>query len=117
LAGRWAPLVQLGLSLVVVEYAAYLLERGAVDARAPFVAAALLASGELAYTTLEPPARRTWPLSVGSILGAGAVASILLGAAGAGTGGLAALAVGVVAAVVAIALVARLAAVAVRDST
>jgi hypothetical protein len=114
LVGAWAPLVQLALSLVVAEYAAYLLERGDVDARAPLVAAALLASGELAYTSIEPPARRTWPFSLALVAGAAVVASLLLGAAGASTGGLGALVVGVVAAVGALALVARLAATAVR---
>jgi hypothetical protein len=106
--------VQLGLSLVVVQYAAFLLERGDVDARAPFVAAALLACGELAYTSIEPPARRTWPFSLALVVGAGAVASLLLGAAGTGPGGLGAMVAGVVAAVAALALVARLAATAVR---
>jgi hypothetical protein len=114
LVGAWAPLVQLALSLVVAEYAAYLLERGDVDARAPLVAAALLASGELAYTSIEPPARRTWPFSLALVAGAAVVGSLLLGAAGASTGGLGALVVGVVAAVGALALVARLAATAVR---
>lgn len=116
LLGAWAPLVQLGLSLVVAEYAAYLLERGDVDAQAPLVAAALLASGELAYTSIEPPARRTWPFSLALVAGAAVVASLLLGAAGASAGGLGALVVGVVAAVGALALVARLAATAVRRS-
>ena len=111
---RWAPLVQLALALVVGEYAAYLLERGDVDERAPLVAAALLACGELAYTSLEPPARRTWPLALALVGGGAIVSALLLGAAGAGVDGLAALVVGVAAAVGALALVARLAATAVR---
>lgn len=114
LAFRWVPLVQLALSLVVVEYAVYLLERGDVDARAPFVAAGLLACGELAYTSVEPPARRTWPLSLALVAGAAAVSALLLGVAGTGPDSLVALAVGVVAAVAALAVVARLAATAVR---
>ena len=73
LAGRWGPLLQLALTISVVAYAVSLLDRGEVDAGAPFVAAALLAVGELAYTSLEPPARRVWPFSVGMVAAAAGV--------------------------------------------
>ncbi len=81
LAGRWSPLVQLALTISVGAYAVSLLDRGEVDQSAPFVAAALLAVGELAYTSLEPPARRVWPFSVGMVAAAAGVAALLLGVA------------------------------------
>jgi hypothetical protein len=114
LAGRWAPLVQLGLALTVAAYAAALVERDAFDARAPLVAAALLATGELAYTSVEPPARRAWPFSLLLVVGAAGVASLLLAAAGIGGGRVRDLVLGVAAAAAALALVARLAATATR---
>jgi hypothetical protein len=110
LAGRWGPLVQLALTLSVVAYAISLLDRGEVDPSAPFVAAALLAVGELAYTSLEPPARRVWPFSVGMVVAAAGVAALLLGVAGLGGGEVRDLAIGVLAATAALAIVARLAA-------
>jgi hypothetical protein len=55
LAGRWGPLVQLALTLAVAQYAVFLLARDEIDAFSPLVAAALLATGELAYTSIEPP--------------------------------------------------------------
>jgi hypothetical protein len=110
LAGRWGPLVQLALTISVVAYAVSLLDRGEVDQRAPFVAAALLAVGELAYTSLEPPARRVWPFSVGMVAAAAGVAALLLGVAGLGGGEVRDLAIGVLAAAAALAVVARLAA-------
>jgi hypothetical protein len=97
------------LSLVLVGYAGALLDSGAVDSWAPLVAAAFLATGELAYTSIEPPARRVWPFSFGLVVAAAGVAAILLGAAGAGGGRLLDLALGVVAAACALAIVARLA--------
>lgn len=109
LAGRWGPLLQLALSIAVVGYAVSLLDRGEVDQRAPFVAAALLAVGELAYTSVEPPARRVWPFSVGMAAAAAGVGALLLGVAGLGAGEVRDLAVGVVAAAGALAIVARLA--------
>lgn len=114
LAGRWGPPVQLSLALAVAAYAAVLVERDAFDARAPLVGAALLAAGELAYTSLEPPARRTWPISLLVVVGAVAVSALLLAAAGVGAGRVRDLVVGVVAAAAALALVARLAATAAR---
>ena len=110
LAGRWSPLVQLALTISVGAYAVSLLDRGEVDQGAPFVAAALLAVGELAYTSLEPPARRVWPFSVGMVAAAAGVAALLLGVAGLGGGEVRDLAIGVLAAAAALAIVARLAA-------
>lgn len=110
LAGRWGPLLQLALSIAVGTYAVSLLDRGEVDLRAPFVAAALLAVGELAYTSVEPPARRVWPFSVGMVAAAAGVGALLLGVAGLGAGEVRDLALGVVAAAGALAIVARLAA-------
>ena len=114
LAGRWGPLAQLGLALTVAAYATALVERDAFDERAPLVAAALLATGELAYTSIEPPARRAWPFSLVLIAGAAGVAALLLAAASVGGGRVRDLVVGVVAAAAALALVARLAATATR---
>ena len=90
-------------------YAAYLGDETAFDRAAPFVAAALVLAGELAYTSLEPPARRTWPFTSAMVAAAALLAALLLGAAGAGGGGLRDLVLGVVAAAGALALVARLA--------
>jgi hypothetical protein len=109
LAGRWSPLVQLALTISIVAYAVSLLDRGEVDQTAPFVAAALLAVGELAYTSLEPPARRVWPFSVGMVAAAAGVAALLLGVAGLGGGEVRDLMLGVLAAGAALAIVARLA--------
>jgi hypothetical protein len=109
LAGRWSPLLQLSLSLVVADYAGALLDTGEIDAWAPLVAAAFLATGELAYTSIEPPARRVWPFSLGMVVAAAGVAALLLGAAGAGGGHLLDLALGLLAAAAALAIVARLA--------
>lgn len=110
LVGRWGPLVQLALTISVVAYAVSLLDRGEVDQSAPFVAAALLAVGELAYTSVEPPARRVWPFSVGMVAAAAGIAGLLLGVAGLGGGEVQDLAIGVLAAAAALAIVARLAA-------
>jgi hypothetical protein len=115
LAGRWGPLVQLALSFTVVQYAVFLLMHDDVDVWAPLVAAALLAVGELAYTSIEPPTRRTWPFSLGLVVAAAGVASLLLGAAGGGSGGVRDLVLGVAAAATALAVVARLAATATRQ--
>jgi hypothetical protein len=113
-AGSWGPLVQLGLALAVVAYAAALVERDAFDPRAPLVAAALVAAAELAYTSIEPPARRVWPFSLLTVAGAAGVAALLLAAAGLGGGRVRDLVLGVAAAAGALALVARLAATAKR---
>ena len=110
LVGRWGPLLQLALSIAVAAYAASLLDRGEVNPRAPLVAAALLVVGELAYTSIEPPARRVWPFSVGMVAAAAGVGALLLGVAGLGGGEARDLAIGVIAAAGALAIVARLAA-------
>jgi hypothetical protein len=107
--GRWGPLLQLSLTVAVVAYAVSLLDRAEVDQRAPFVAAALLAVGELAYTSIEPPARRVWPFSAGMVVAAAGVGALLLGVAGLGGGEVRDLAIGMVAAAAALAIVARLA--------
>ncbi len=114
LVGHWGPLVQLGLTLGVVSYAVALVERDAFDERAPLVAAAMLATGELAYTSIEPPARRAWPFSLLLVVAAAGVASLLLAAAGIGGGRVRELVLGVAAAAAALAVVARLAATATR---
>jgi hypothetical protein len=114
LAGSWGPLVQLGLALAVASYAAARVERDEFDPRAPLVAAALLAAAELAYTSIEPPARRVWPFSLVVVVVAAGVAALLLAAAGVGGGRVRDLVLGVVAAAAALALVARLAATATR---
>jgi hypothetical protein len=106
--------VQLGLALAVAAYAAALVERDEFDPRAPLVAAALLLAAELAYTSIEPPARRVWPFSLLAVVGAAGVAALLLAAAGVGSGRVRDLVLGVVAAAGALALVARLAATATR---
>jgi hypothetical protein len=115
LVGRWSPLLQLALSFVVADYAGALLDTGKIDAWAPLVAAAFLATGELAYTSIEPPARRVWPFSFGMVVAAAGVAALLLGAAGAGGGHLLDLALGMLAAAGALAIVARLASTAPRS--
>jgi hypothetical protein len=106
--------VQLGLALAVAAYAAALVERNEFDPRAPLVAAALLLAAELAYTSIEPPARRVWPFSLLAVVGAAGVAALLLAAAGVGSGRVRDLVLGVVAAAGALALVARLATTATR---
>lgn len=110
IAGRWGALLQAGLVVAVAAYGAALLERDAFDGRAPLVAAALLAAGELGYTSIEPPARRVWPSTLLVLLLAAGTASVLLAAAGAGSGRVRDLVLGVAAAAGALALVARLAA-------
>jgi hypothetical protein len=115
LAGRWGPLVQLALTLSLGQYAVFLLVQDDIDTFAPLVAAALLATGELAYTSIEPPTRRTWPFSAALVLGAAVLASVLLGAAGGGSGGVRDFVLGVAAAVIALGVVARLAVTATRQ--
>jgi hypothetical protein len=106
--------VQIGLSLLLAEYAAFLLEHSDVDAGAPLFAAGLLVTGELSYAALEPPAtRRAFArgaaLLVVSAVAAAALAVVLLGAAAASGGTVVEGALGVGAAAATIALVARLA--------
>jgi hypothetical protein len=113
-AGHWAVLVQTAFSLLLGEYAAFLLERGDVDARAPLFAAGLIAAAELGYAALEPPATTRALLRGAALLavvaaGAAALGVLLLAAAAASGGSLAEEIVGFAAATAAIALVARLA--------
>jgi hypothetical protein len=112
--GRWSFLVQTALSLLLAEYAAFLLEHGDVDARAPLVAAALIVVGELGYAALEPPSTRR-EFARGAFLlvlvaaGAAGLGVLLLAAAAASGGSLEEEIVGFAAAAATIALVARLA--------
>jgi hypothetical protein len=106
LAGRWGPLVQVGLALALGSYAAALVEVGDFDPWAPLVGAGLLLAGELAYTSVEPPARRSWPFSVGTVAAAALLGALLLGAAGGGSGGIPELTLGVGAAAAALAVLA-----------
>ena len=113
IAGRWPFFVQTGFSLLLAQYAAYLLEHGDVDARAPLYAAGLLVAAELGYAALEPPAtRRAFArgavLLAASAAAAAALGVLLLGAAAASGGSLTEEVLGVGAAAATIALVARL---------
>lgn len=113
-AGRWAFFVQTALSLLLAEYAGFLLERGEIDPRAPLFAAGLLVAGELGYAALEPPATRRGFTRGAAVLAALAAAAaalgvLLLAAAAASRASLAEEVIGFGAAAAAIALVARLA--------
>jgi hypothetical protein len=113
-AGRWPFFLQTGLSLLLAQYAAFLLEYGEVDARAPLYAAGLLVAAELSYAALEPPATRRAFVRAAALLVACAAAAaglavLLLGAAAASGGSLTEEVLGVAAAAATIALVARLA--------
>jgi hypothetical protein len=110
LVGRWGPLVQVAVSLAIAAYGAALFERDEFDPLAPLVAAALVAAAELAYTSIEPPARRVWPFELVVVAGGAGVAALMLAVAGVGGGGVRDHVLGVVAAAAAIAVLARLAA-------
>lgn len=106
--------MQTALSLLLAEYAAFLLEHGDVDARAPLVAAGLIAAGELGYAAVEPPATRRGfgrgALLLVLVAACSAAFGVLLLAAAAASGGsLVEEIVGFAAAAATIALVARLA--------
>jgi hypothetical protein len=112
--GRWGTLIQLSLALPLGAYAAFLVERGEVDAKAPLVGAALIVAGELGYASLEPPttrraAVRSAVLVALAALGAIALGSLLVGTAAIGEGTLAEFAFGVGAAAAAVAVLAWLA--------
>jgi hypothetical protein len=120
--GRWGALVQLALALPVGAYAAFLVDRGEVDARAPLVAAGLLVAGELAYASLEPPtttraAARSAVLVAVAAVGAVALGALLVGAAAIGEGTLAEFAFGVGAAAAAVAVLTWLAWLRQRETT
>jgi hypothetical protein len=89
--GRWGSLIQLALSLSLGSYAAFLVDKGEVDAWAPLVGAALLVAGELGYASLEPPttpraAARSAMLVALAAVGAVALGALLVGAAAIGEG-------------------------------
>ena len=112
--GRWGTLIQLALALPLGAYAAYLVERGEVDSKAPLVGAALLVAGELGYASLEPPttrraAVRSAVLVALAALGAIALGSLLIGTAVIGSGALLEFGVGVGAAAAAVAVLTWLA--------
>jgi hypothetical protein len=111
LVGRWGPVVQVGLSLAVAQYAAYLLERGDADSLAPLYAAGLLVAAELAYDAIEPRGARERRGVLVALLGLAAalVAVLSLGAAAVSSGGLLVEIVGIAAAAATLALLARLA--------
>jgi hypothetical protein len=123
LAGGWPSILPVGLVGVGVAYAIFLAFRSeSVDPRAPFVAAALFAAAELAFTFLEPlSARPSRTLQARQLLtfGAGALGTAIFGSglllvAGEGESSVALDAAGILAAV---ALMAVVAALAVRRAT
>jgi len=113
LAFRWSAGIALALALSATAYGLYLGFRGgAVDGRAPIVAAALFVASELAFRAIEPPSASERAIaSRGAVwLLAGTVATAVVGAlllvvAGSGTAGLWLEAFGVAAAVAALAVV------------
>jgi hypothetical protein len=112
--GRWSAFVQLALWLPLAAYAAFLVERGEVDTRAPLVAAGLLVAAELAYAALEPPttrraAARSALLVLVGAAGAAALGALLVGAAALGRGTLVEYAFGFAAAAATVALLTWLA--------
>lgn len=118
LASRWTAAFPFGVAGVGAAYAVYLaLSNGAVEARAPAVAAALFIVAELGFWSLErSPSRseravllrRLAGLVVGAVVTALAGSLILVLATGA-SGGVGLEAAGVAAAVLAVAAIARLA--------
>jgi hypothetical protein len=118
LATRWTSSVPVGLAGAGAAYAVFLAVRGgAVDARAPAIAAALFAVAELGFWSLErSPSRSERNVLLRRVVGlaAGAVVTALVGtlvlvlATGA-SGGVGLEAAGVAAAVLAVAAIARLA--------
>jgi hypothetical protein len=118
LATRWISSVPVGLAGVGAAYAVFLAVRnGAVDARAPAVAAALFAVAELGFWSLErSPSRservvllrRVTGLAAGAVLTALVGTLVLVLATGA-SGGVGLEAAGVAAAVLAVAAITRLA--------
>jgi hypothetical protein len=118
LASRWTASFPFGVAGVGAAYALYLaLRDGAVDARAPAVAAALFVVAELGFWSLERSAsrsERTVLLRRLAALAGAAVATALAGSlilvvATGASGGVGLEAAGVAAAVLAVAAIARLA--------
>ena len=123
LAGGWPSMLPVGLVGVGAAYAVFLAFRSeSVDPWAPFVAAALFAAAELAFTFLEPlSARPSRTLHARQLLtfGAGALVTAIFGSAlllvaGGGGSSVTLDAAGILAAV---ALMAVVAALAVRRAT
>jgi len=116
---RWTSVFPFGIALVGASYGVFVaIDNGAVDPRAPAVAAALYVAAELGYWSLERSPSRSERLvllrRVASLAAAAAVTAlagsfILVLATGA-SGGVGLEAAGVGAAVLAVAAIARLAA-------
>jgi hypothetical protein len=115
---RWRSAFPLGLGLVGASYGVYVaLRSGAVDARAPAVAAGLFAVAELGFWSLErvpSPSEGTVVVRrvaalVGGVLVTAFVGGLLLVLATGATGGVGLEAAGVAAAVVALGAIAWLA--------
>ena len=116
LAFRWSPVLSWGLGLFGAEYAVFLrLRGGAVDARAPLVAAALVVAAELGFDAIAPEGgtreRSLLVREIAALLGAAlvtmAAAALVLVVAGSARSGLALEAAGALAAVGVLAIVAR----------
>jgi hypothetical protein len=117
LVSRWTSAFPAGLAGVAAAYGLYLaLRNGAVDARAPAVAAAVFAAAELGFWSLQrTPSRSERAVLLRRIaaLAAGAAATALVGSvllvlATGASGGVGLEAAGVAAAVLAVASIARL---------
>jgi hypothetical protein len=118
LATRWRMVFPVGIALVGASYGVFLAVRnGAVDARAPVVAAALFVAAELGYWSLErSPSRseravvlRRMAGLLGAAVATALVGSLVLVAATGVAGSVTLEAVGVAAAVLAVAAITRLA--------
>jgi hypothetical protein len=119
LAAGWPQVLPVGLVGVGAGYSVFLgLHSGAIDTRAPLVAAALFAAAEAGFWSLEPQGAHETRASIVRrllLIGATALATAFVGAlmlviAAGVAGGIALEAAGVAAAVLAAALVAVLAA-------
>jgi hypothetical protein len=108
LLGKWPSVLPVGLAGVGAAYGVYLsLRGGAVDTRAPAVAAALFLAAELGFT---PVVTRFGVVRlVGAAFGAALIGSLLLVAATGAGGSVALEAAGVAAAVLTLAAIALLA--------
>lgn len=119
LVGRWPLVLVWGLAAFGAEYALFLrLRGGSVDARAPYVAAALLLVTELAFLSIgrgqgsaeRGLVARTVVATTAAVGGAALVGGLLLVASGSASAGLAVEGAGVAAAVLAVAFLVRVAA-------
>jgi hypothetical protein len=118
LATRWRTVFPVGIALVGASYTVFVAVRnGAVDGRAPAVAAAVFAAAELGYWSLERSPSRSERVvvvrRVAGLVGAAAVTgllgSLVLVFATGASGGVGLEAAGVAAAVLSVAVIARLA--------